>query len=92
MSPSARLAATLLASLLLAYPALGATVDGRMALEMGILRWGAALAVAWVAFGVLGGLVRSYKVAAETAEAEAAAADAVAEAERRRDDGPLPAG
>jgi hypothetical protein len=91
MSPSARLAATLLASLLLAYPALGAAVDGRMALEMGILRWGAALAVAWIAFGVLGSLVRSYKVAAETAEAEAVAA-AQAEADRRRGDGPLPAG
>ena len=50
----------LLASVLLWLPFLGPVVDGSMPVEQGLLRYAAALALAWVGGAGLTALVRSF--------------------------------
>ena len=54
----------LLASLLLWLPFLKPVVDGTMPVDQGLLRYAAALALAWVGGAGMTALVRSYTTAA----------------------------
>lgn len=69
----------LLASVVLWLPFLPALLAGELPLEQGLLRYGAALLLAWTAGSGLSALVRSYSAQTEQREAERSEA-----AQRRR--------
>lgn len=60
----------LLVSLLLWLPFLKPVVDGTMSIDQGLLRYAAALALAWVGGAGLSALVRSYTRAQQADETE----------------------
>ena len=65
----------LLASVLLWSPFLMPVVAGTMSVEQGLLRYAAALALAWAGGAGLSALVRSYTPEAKDADAEAESDD-----------------
>jgi hypothetical protein len=94
MTPLARLAASLLVSVVLAWPAFEACVRGATDLESAVLRWGIAFVGARVAFGVIGRILEAYRVdPSEEAGPEGTDGDADAQTghdgHRRVDDGPM---
>jgi hypothetical protein len=88
VNPNVRLSCSLVAALVLWWPTATACLDGDVDLAAAALRFGVALAGAWLGIGLLGRLVRAYTAEAEAAAGTGAEGDAPGPGtpRRRRDD------